>query len=71
MRMYSVSSYSLFLLILIIDMFYKKHYKNKDGESCSKLILRNGSEIEVTDKDARKLVQLIKLTQYFNDKLLV
>jgi hypothetical protein len=52
-------------------MFYKKHYRNNDGESCSKFLLRDGHEIEITDKDARKIVGLMEIIQYFNDKALV
>jgi hypothetical protein len=52
-------------------MYYKKHYLNKDGESCARFMSRSGREIEITDKDARKLVKLLELLQYFNDKTLV
>ena len=52
-------------------MLYQKHKMNKEGEACFSFKLTNGQTITTTDKDAAKLVKLVELMRYFNDKLLV
>lgn len=52
-------------------MLYQRHKRNKEGEACFSFKLTNGQVITTTDKDAAKLVKLVELMRYFNDKMLV
>jgi hypothetical protein len=56
---------------IITTLFHKRHYRNRNGESCASFRLASGREVEITDQDARKLVKLLDLIQYLNDKTLV